>query len=128
MPHLAIQHSGNLPQERMGAFCEGLHRIIAEAGPFPHAGIRVRSFPAQVSVIADKHPANAFVDMVFRIGAGRSNEEKASVGRNIMSYAECFFADELAATHFALSLEIVEIDPVLSWKTNSIHARLRGES
>lgn len=127
MPHLAIQHSGNLPPERMGAFCEGLHGIIAGAGPFPLAGIRVRSFPAQASAVADKHPANAFVDMVFRIGAGRSDEEKASVGRTIMSYAESFFANELAAPHFALSLEIVEIDPVLSWKTNSMHARLKGK-
>jgi 5-carboxymethyl-2-hydroxymuconate isomerase len=128
MPHLAIQHSGNLTRERMSAICEGLHSIIAGAGPFPLAGIRVRSFPAQVSVIADEHPANAFVDMVFRIGAGRSGEEKAAVGRNIMSYAESCFAEELATPYFALSLEIVEIDPVMSWKTNSIHARLKGKS
>jgi 5-carboxymethyl-2-hydroxymuconate isomerase len=27
--------------------------------------------------------------------------------------------------HFALSLEVREIDPALSWKKNSIHLRLR---
>ena len=29
--------------------------------------------------------------------------------------------------HFALSFEIREIDPQLSWKKNAIHLRLRGK-
>jgi 5-carboxymethyl-2-hydroxymuconate isomerase len=32
-----------------------------------------------------------------------------------------------ATPHFALSLEIREIDPELSWKRNAIHPRLRGK-
>jgi 5-carboxymethyl-2-hydroxymuconate isomerase len=36
------------------------------------------------------------------------------------------FADRLAAPHFALSLDVVENDPTLSCKTNSIHPRLRA--
>ncbi|TGU68353.1 5-carboxymethyl-2-hydroxymuconate isomerase, partial [Mesorhizobium sp. M1C.F.Ca.ET.144.01.1.1] len=32
-----------------------------------------------------------------------------------------------ATPHFALSLEIREIDAELSWKKNAIHPRLRGK-
>jgi 5-carboxymethyl-2-hydroxymuconate isomerase len=66
--------------------------------------------------------------MVFRIGAGRSEADKKLTGERLMHAAETVFAKELASPHFALSLEIVEIDPVLSWKTNSIHSRLKGTS
>ena len=43
-----------------------------------------------------------------------------------MAVAEMHFAVELARPHFALSLEITEIDGKFSWKTNTIHPRLRG--
>lgn len=128
MPHFSIQHSDNIPVARMSAFCDGVHAVIVSVGLYPLAGIRVRAISCPISVIADKHPSNAFVDMVFRIGAGRSANDKSDTGRKIMAFAERFFAADLAQPHFALSLEIVEIDPVLSWKTNSIHPRLKATS
>jgi 5-carboxymethyl-2-hydroxymuconate isomerase len=71
-------------------------------------------------------PANAFIDMSFRIRAGRSARDKKAVGDQIFSAASTFLSELLAEAHFALSLEMREIDPELSWKKNAMHARLRG--
>ncbi len=128
MPHLVIQHSNNMAKDRLAEFCEGIHGTIVSIGLYPLAGIRVRSISCDVCTIADGHADNAFADMVLRIGAGRSEADKRKTGEKIMAYAQQFFAAELARPHFALSLEIVEIDPVLSWKTNSIHPRLKGST
>jgi 5-carboxymethyl-2-hydroxymuconate isomerase len=85
----------------------------------------VRAYAANASAIADAHPDNAFCDLVLRIGAGRSGDEKTQAGRALLATAQRFFQTLLDAPHFALSLEIIEIDPVLSWKINSIHPRVK---
>jgi 5-carboxymethyl-2-hydroxymuconate isomerase len=128
MPHLTIQYSHNISRERAEQLCAALLQTLLETRLYPQGGIRVRAFPSETYVVADGHPRNAFVDMVFRIGAGRSVVDKKTTGESLMQAAETVFASELANPHFALSLEIVEIDPLLSWKTNSIHARLKGSS
>ena len=128
MPHLAIQHSANLPTDRMQSLCERLLAVLVSTKLYPVGGIRVRALHCPAVAIADCHPSNAFADMVFRIGAGRSASDKTLTGELLMKTAEQHFAADLASPHFALSLEIIEIDPVFSWKTNSIHPRLKGQS
>jgi 5-carboxymethyl-2-hydroxymuconate isomerase len=75
--------------------------------------------------VADLDTRNAFADFVLRMGQGRSAEAREALGRALMAAMETAFAGELAGGHFALSLEIREIEGAMSWKTNSIHARLR---
>ena len=127
MPHLSIEHSSNLQsQAKMQALCEALHRTILESGLFELGAVRVRAYSCDAYAIADRHPDNAFADLRLRIGQGRSALERQSLGRALIAVAEAHFAAELARPHFALSLEVIEIDVNFSWKTNAIHARLRG--
>jgi 5-carboxymethyl-2-hydroxymuconate isomerase len=128
MPHLAIQHSANVAPQRMQLLCDVLHATLVATALFPLGGIRVRAISCAAATIADQHPDNAFVDMIYRIGTGRSVDDRIATGKKLMTTAEAFFAAELARPHFALSLEIIEIDPVLSWKTNTIHERLKGKA
>ena len=127
MPHLSIEYSSNLQgREKMQALCEALHGAMLESGLFELGAVRVRACSYDAYAIADRHPDNAFADLRLRIGQGRSAAERQSLGRALMAVAEVHFAAELARPHFALSLEIVEIDANFSWKTNAIHPRLRG--
>ena len=129
MPHLTIQHSPALSHRfDMSALCDALRRVMIAQGCFPTGGIRVRAIPTPAEAIADGHADNTFADMVLRMGAGRTLDIRQAAGEAILAEAEQFFAVALAEPHFALSLEIVEIDPDLSWKTNTIHARLKGLS
>lgn len=128
MPHLAIQHSANIAADRMQSLCDALLAVLVETKLYPLGGIRARALACGAFSIADCHPQNAFADMVFRIGTGRSEADRKKTGELLMQAAETYFAGELANPYFALSLEIIEIDPVFSWKTNSIHPRLKGQS
>ncbi len=125
MPHLIIQYSANVEKNLdMSLLCSAMYDVMLSSGVFPLAGIRVRAFAADHALIADQLPDNGFVDMVLRMGEGRSAEDKKKVGQSIMTQAESVCAELLDKPHFALSLEIVEISREFSWKTNTMHARL----
>lgn len=129
MPHLTIEHSANLAQlSDLSALCDQLRDTMLATSVFPHGGIRVRCLSCQHYTIADGHQDNAFAALVVRMGAGRSNEDKQRAGAAIMAAAEAHFAPLLDHGYFMLSLDIVENDPALSWKTNTVHARLKAET
>ncbi len=126
MPHLRLEYSANLEEKAdMAAVCAVALEAILATGIFELGAPRVRAYPAPHYAIADRHADNAFLDMVFRMGAGRSDADKKRTGEAIMAAVAAELASLFAAPHFALSLEIVEIDAAMSWKTNSMHARLR---
>lgn len=129
MPHLQIQYSSNIEKfKSLDALCTVLSQTIAELGYYPLGGIRVRAMPMLHYSIADQHPDNQFVDMIFRIGVGRSDAQKSETGERLIETAEDFFSEELASEHFMLSLEIIEIERSFSWKKNSVHQRLDREN
>ncbi|MDX8452232.1 5-carboxymethyl-2-hydroxymuconate Delta-isomerase [Mesorhizobium sp. VK9D] len=128
MPHMSIEYSANLdPKVDMGELCALVSRAILDTGLFEPGAVRVRAFRAEAYAIADRLPENGFLDMNFRIGKGRGEEEKKSAGEAIFAEVADHLSSLFATPHFALSLEIREIDAELSWKKNAIHPRLRGK-
>jgi 5-carboxymethyl-2-hydroxymuconate isomerase len=109
----------------MTALCNALHAAMMLSGLFELGAIRVRARPCPHYAIADQLPENAFADMILRIGQGRSESDRTSIGVALMQVAQAHFAAQLARPHFALTLEVQEISATLSWKTNAIHPRLR---
>ncbi len=129
MPHFSIEYSANLEDKiDMQAVVEVVHAAILSIGPYPLGGVRVRAFKTEIYAIADKLPENAFMDMSFRIGKGRSAEDKKRTGEVIFKAVSDHLSALFETPHFMLSLEIREIDKELSWKKNTIHARLRGDA
>lgn len=127
MPHLTLEYSANLGATAdLDGLCGLLLKCLSGTGLFELGAIRVRAMRCDAYAIADELPQNAFLDASLRIGAGRTPEEKKRTGEALFNKLSEFFATQLAAPHFALSLEIREIDPQLSWKKNAIHPRLRG--
>jgi 5-carboxymethyl-2-hydroxymuconate isomerase len=126
MPHLTVEYSGNLERlTDMGALCHTLHTAMLASGLFELGAIRVRARACPHYAVADLLPKNGFADLILRIGTGRSEDEKTTLGKALMHAAETHFAPQLATPHFALSLEVQEISAPFSWKTNAIHPRLR---
>lgn len=126
MPHFSIEYSKNLDSEMdMAGFCKAIHAAILEAGLFELGAVRVRAFAADHAVITDMHAKNAFIDMIFRVGQGRSSEALKTAGEHVFKAASDHVSKLFDAPHFALSFEIQEINAALSWKKNSMHARLR---
>ena len=125
MPHLRLEYSAGLEARvDLNTVCNKLSDTLKETGIFPLGGIRVRAFRAGNFSIADKHEMNTFCDMIFRMGQGRSKQDRIDVGEALMEEAKKIFDELLEEKYFALSLEIIEIEKSYSWKVNSIHNRL----
>jgi len=128
MPHLTIEYSANLdPSGDPPGLCLSLRTALLQTGLFEEGAIRVRALPCPHYAIADLMAQNAFAALILRIGAGRSLEDKQRIGNAVMQAAQLHFKSQLAEPHFALTLDMVENDPALSWKTNAIHPRLRAK-
>jgi 5-carboxymethyl-2-hydroxymuconate isomerase len=129
MPHFVFEYSSNLDgQVDFDALCDRVLETILESGLFEIGAVRVRAVRCEAYAIADRLPENAFIDMSFRIGAGRSMEDRKRVGDRIFAVVTEQLSTLFATPHFALTLEVREIDPDLSWKKNAIHPRLRSPS
>ncbi|OJV04178.1 5-carboxymethyl-2-hydroxymuconate Delta-isomerase [Shinella sp. NM-101] len=127
MPHLTVEYSANLEgRTDLDALCAALLETVLETGLFEVGAVRVRALRADHYAIADRLPENAFIDLNLRIGKGRSGEEKKRTGEALFATAGRLLAPLFETPHFALSLEIREIDAELSWKKNAIHPRLRA--
>jgi 5-carboxymethyl-2-hydroxymuconate isomerase len=128
MPHLTVEYSANLEgRTDLDALCVALLETVLETGLFEVGAVRVRALRADHYAIADRLPENAFIDLNLRIGKGRTAEEKKRTGEALFATANTLLAPLFETPHFALSLEIREIDAELSWKKNAIHPRLRGK-
>jgi 5-carboxymethyl-2-hydroxymuconate isomerase len=127
VPHLTIEYSANLETSAdIAALCRALHSALMASGLIEIGAPRVRAVRCDAYAIADLAPENAFADMVLRMGAGRSEGDRKALGDRLMAAATEVLAMPLQSPHFALSLEIVEIGAGMSWKRNTMHARLRG--
>lgn len=127
MPHLAIEYSPALDTRAdMAAVCAAVHAAMVESGIFPLAGIRVRAYRADHCIVADGLAENDFVAMTLSVGHGREKDVLRAAGERIFAAARSALSGPLSGQHFALSLEIRQIDPDLSWKDTPIHARLSG--
>lgn len=127
MPHLSVEYSANLDgRANVGALCERLLEAILDVGLFELGAVRVRAIRCEHYAVADKQQDNAFIDLNFRIGAGRTPDERKRAGEAVFAVAQEVLTHLFDTPHFALSLELREIDPELSWKRNGMHTRLRN--
>ena len=128
MPHLTVEYSANLAgRTDLDALCRALHTAMMASGLFELGAVRVRALQADHYAVADLLPENAFAALTLRIGAGRTPEDRKRAGDLIFKAASEALAPLFGTPHFALTLEIIEIDPQFSWKKNAIHPRLRGK-
>lgn len=126
MPHVTMEYSANLENRAdVAALCRLAKTSMMETGLFELGAVRVRAVRCDHYAIADEIPENAFLAVLVRIGAGRTLEEKRRVGETLNSALAAALSPLFETPHFALSVDLVENDPALSWKKNAIHARLR---
>ncbi len=125
MPHLSVEYSSNLDiLVDMGVFCDTLREAAIKSGIFPLAGVRVRATRCDHCSIADGDPQHGFIDIEIRLRAGRPLHARVEATNRIFAAAKSFLQPLLNSHPLALSMEMREIDPMLSPKTNSIRKHL----
>ncbi len=123
MPHVVVEHSANLRgRADVPRLLRVLHDAAIATGVFPRGGTRTRAEERTDFVIADGHPDNAFVHVTLRIGHGRDLATRRRAGQAVFDALLAELAPAFAATPLAISFEVQEIDPGLSWKHNNVHA------
>lgn len=127
MPHLIYEYTDNLKAEGdiPGLLRKTNQVVLAQGGVFPTGGIRARAICLTDYCVADGSADDAFVHLTFKMGAGRTPEEKQKVGDELFSMLKDHFAELFARRGLALSMEIVEFSEAGTWKHNNIHARYK---
>jgi 5-carboxymethyl-2-hydroxymuconate isomerase len=122
MAHIQIEYSANLELRiDFPRFLEAVHTSALATGVFPIGGVRTRAYVAEHYRIADGHPDNAFVHTMLRVGHGRDVETRKRACDAIFATICEQLAGLFASIPVGLSLEMQEIDPVLTLKKNNLH-------
>lgn len=122
MAHIVIEYSAGLRQRLdLPALLAAVHQAALATGVFPIGGVRTRAYEAEHYLIADGHPDNAFVHLSLRVGHGRDVETRKRACETIFTAACRQLAPLFEALPLGISLEMEEIDPVLTFKKNNLH-------
>ena len=122
LPHVLVEYSSNLDgQVDFPRFLTALRDTALSTGVFPLGGIRVRAYCADHYVIADGHPDNAFVHVMLRVGHGRDLETRKRACDAIFATACAQLEEAYNRIPLGISLEMQEVDAVLTCKKNNLH-------
>ncbi|KAA1187608.1 5-carboxymethyl-2-hydroxymuconate Delta-isomerase [Photorhabdus heterorhabditis] len=128
MPHFYAECTENIrEQANLPELFSKVHQALAKTGIFPLGGIRSRAIWLDTWHMADGQHDYAFVHMTLKIGAGRSLESRQQVGEMLFTLIKEYFASLMAQRYLALSFTMEELDPVLNYKQNNVHALFRKE-
>jgi 5-carboxymethyl-2-hydroxymuconate isomerase len=129
MPHFTIEYSANLDASvDIAAVCEVVRKAAVETGIFPLGGIRVRAIRCEHYAIADGRPGLGFLDVLLRIGEGRTLPARKRAGDHIFQALSDYLEPVFAQSKFALSFDMQINDSATSWKRNNMHDMLKAET
>ncbi len=127
MPHFILDYSSNLqPEADFDELFETLHGYVDKSPLFPLAGCRCRAMPCPDYRVGSGDPRFAYLHLNLRVGAGRSDEQLAGAGDEIMGLVQQWLqqVQQRSGLICALSFEISQIDARLSWKHNPVRAAM----
>jgi 5-carboxymethyl-2-hydroxymuconate isomerase len=127
MAHLIIEYTSNIKTDAdvPSLLRKANETIIAQNGVFPIGGIRSRAVELHDYCMADGAADYAFVHATFKIGAGRTAEQKKRVCDELFEMMKTHFAPLFAKRYLALSMELYEFDEGGTYKHNNVHARFK---
>ena len=101
-----------------------MHEVATGIDVFPLGGLRTRAARRDHYRIADGHPDNAFLHLTWKLGSGRPEEVREAAG-NLMFDKLCGFLEPVSAgSPLAISFEIQEIHPILTYKKNNLREHM----
>jgi 5-carboxymethyl-2-hydroxymuconate isomerase len=127
MPHFTVEYTDNIrAQIALPTLFKRVHTYLAGTGVFPLGGIRSRGILLSDYLVADGAADDAFVHATLKIGAGRPNAAQKETGDAVFEILQSHFAELFQQRGLALSFELSELHPVLNYKQNNIHQRLKS--
>lgn len=125
MPHQIIEYSANLESRiDIQELVDFVHEVATGIEVFPLGGLRTRATRRDFYKIADGHPDNAFLHLTWKLGSGRPEDVRKAAG-DLMFDKLCGFLEPVSAgSPLAISFEIQEIHPILTYKKNNLREHM----
>ena len=127
MPHQIIEYSANLESQiDIQELVDFVHEVATGIEVFPLGGLRTRSARRDYYRIADGHTDNAFLHLTWKLGSGRPEEVRKAAGDLMFDKLCGFLGPVSAGSPLAISFEIQEIHPRLTYKKNNLREHMAG--
>ena len=129
MPHQIIEYSANLESRLdIQSLVDGMHEAAMGIDGLPLGGLRTRAARRDIYQVADQQPDNAFVHMILKLGHGRPEEKRQAFGEALFATL-CELLEPVSSTSpLAISFEVQEIHPTLTWKKNNLREYMAKRS
>ena len=126
MPHFILEHSANVKDElNLDGLFKALQETALGTGVFALGGIRFRAVCCDDYLIADADPENAFVHLTAKIGYRRDPDVRQEVAEKIFNTLVDYLAALYNERPLAISFELLELTPGLSFRKNNIHEKIK---
>ena len=122
MAHFILEYSANLGQTALALdlLFEKLHQTALDTALFPLAGIRSRAHRCGHYRIADGNPEFSFVHLQFKVGAGRTEQEKQIAAKAIFDTLSAHLQTLYEQQGLAISFEMTELPVTLKYNQNNL--------
>ncbi len=127
MPHIWVEYSTNLEDSvDVPALLKAVQdALIGDGSVFPFAGARTRGVPVANYLIVDGHPDNAFVHVLLRIAAGRSEADRKTAAGRVFEAVKQLLAPVSASRPLGISVQMEEADDTVNFKTSNYREYLK---
>ena len=124
MPHIIAEYSVNLEDcLDVQALVNDLHQAAIDAEVAELVGIRTRAVARTHFRVGDGNPANGFVHIVARLRRGRPEEMRKALGQALLAAADKRLTSVFPVHPVALTVEVHEIDPDMTFRRNTLRER-----
>ena len=127
MPHIIAEYSANLEDHLdVQALVDDLHQAAIGVQVAEIVGIRTRAVARRQFRVADGNPANGFVHITARLRRGRSAEQRKALGEALLTAADKRLASVYPTHPVAMTVEVHEIDPDMTFRRNTLRERAQS--
>lgn len=121
MPHIIIDYSrGASEVVDIEGMVRAVHREVRDGGLVEPAAVRTLAREATVSLVADEHPQNHFIQIIIRVAPGREPEVKKQLLHGVFKAARGVAEVALANGRIGLRADLHQSDPEFAISASSI--------
>jgi len=129
MPHFIVEYSANLDDQLdVPELLKVLNETAVSTGVFPLGGIRSRAIRCEHYRVAEGDPENSFIHLTAKVGSGRPVETLKGAGDTVFQAFTEFLEPIFSTRYLSIGFELTELHPVLNYKKNNIHEKLKAKS